>query len=86
MSALSKPVPPPKIPGLYGLVFDLIGTLTDWHTPLVSALQSHASRYPSLAKYDKPFWDQLAVDAETAQGVIIKELARRYRLWSLLGV
>lgn len=77
MSVVSKSAPPPKIPGLYGLVFDLIGTLTDWHTPVVSALQSHASRYPSLGKYDKAFWDQLAVDAETAQGVILKDLARR---------
>lgn len=76
MSLLSKPSQPELLPGLYGLVFDLIGTLTDEHTPVVETLQNHAARYPSLAKYDQAFWAQFAYKWNRAQSAILKSMAK----------
>lgn len=76
MSLLSKPSQSTLFPGLYGLVFDLIGTLTDDHTPVVETLQNHAARYPSLAKYDRDFWEQFAYKWDRAQSTILKKIAK----------
>lgn len=76
MSLLSTSSQSPLFPGLYGLVFDLIGTLTDDHTPVVETLQNHAARYPSLAKYDRDFWDQFAYRWDGIQTVILQNVAK----------
>jgi len=45
------------LPNVRALVFDLIGTTTDWHTPVATALKAHATAYPKLASRD---WNAFA--------------------------
>lgn len=84
MSVLSKPSQTVLFPGLYGLMFDLIGTLTDDHTPVVDTLVAHASRYPSLANLDREHWDDFAYKWDSAQGELIHVQAKRYRAFIFL--
>ncbi|KZT12049.1 haloacid dehalogenase [Laetiporus sulphureus 93-53] len=53
---------PPALSGIEALVFDLMGTCTDWHTSILSAMREHPPP-PPLKDADLP---SLALDWRTA--------------------
>lgn len=78
MSTASTNAYPPAFKGLYGLVFDLIGTLTDSQSPVVEAFEAHAARHDSLkAKYGRDFWDRFAWEWDQKHSAYLKGLAER---------
>jgi len=46
-----------QLGGVKALVFDVIGTTTDWLTPVLQALQTHAAPFPDLGSHN---WTEFA--------------------------
>jgi len=65
-----------SLQGVSALVFDLIGTTTDWHTPVAAALKAHASIHPALAASTID-WDALAHEWRRDFFVYVAGLAKQ---------
>ncbi|KAG8902939.1 hypothetical protein FRB99_003933 [Tulasnella sp. 403] len=68
------------------LVFDLIGTCTNWHGPVTACLAAHASKVPALATRQANEWNSFAHHWRGAFFRFVSELAAREQMMSMREV
>jgi len=78
----------PELKPVRGLVFDLIGTCTDWHTAVSTCLKAHASQSkdPKINSRSVADWDHFAHLWRSAFFKFVSELSERDEMMDMKKV
>ncbi|KAG8991755.1 hypothetical protein FRB94_003568 [Tulasnella sp. JGI-2019a] len=80
--------PPPELKAVRGLVFDLIGTCTNWHSAVSTCLKAHAQRSndPRIRSKSSQDWDHFAHLWRSAFFKLVAKLADKDEMMDMSKV